>query len=179
VNRSALTAVAGAAGALVIVAALAGGYLLGHGHVTTRTVIRTVTAPVTHTRTVTASPAVRHHKRHHAAIPSPAPPPATAVLYNCTGQAVTQPADYILTCADAGINLSGLIWSGWGSTRATATGQMATNDCSPDCAQGTYHYTSVQVIASGLQNGAYTALNITGDCSYGCSWHVGRQGPGS
>jgi hypothetical protein len=48
-NRSALTAAAGAAGALALVGALAGGYELGSGHVVTHTISRTVTATVTRT----------------------------------------------------------------------------------------------------------------------------------
>ncbi len=53
-NRSALTAAAGAAGALILVGALAGGYELGRGHI----VVRTVTATATRTATVTAMPKV-------------------------------------------------------------------------------------------------------------------------
>lgn len=86
-NRSALTAAAGAVGALALAGALAGGYEIGHGHV----VNRTVTVTVTHTATVTASPTMvaKAIARHHARKPRPtasassAPPSAAAVSFGC------------------------------------------------------------------------------------------------
>lgn len=78
-NRSVLTAAAGAGGALALAAAFAGGYAVASGHVTTRTRIltRTVAAPaVTDTRTVYR---VRHRKKHRVAPAAPGP----AVAFGC------------------------------------------------------------------------------------------------
>jgi hypothetical protein len=170
-----LTAAAGAAGALIVVGALAGGYEIGHGRVATRT----VTVTVTRTATVTPSAAAEaeHRRTAAAARSSAAAALPLAVLHSCEGQAVTRPVDYTLTCADGGETLAGLSWTNWGGPQATATGQLATNDCTPDCAEGTFHYAPVRVIASGLQDGTYLRLDITGDCTYGCSWTIGPQGP--
>jgi hypothetical protein len=81
-NRSVLTAAAGAAGALALAAAFAGGYALAGGHTITRTRIltRTIAGPtVTDTRTVYR---VRHRKKHHAAPASPAAA-GPAVAFGC------------------------------------------------------------------------------------------------
>lgn len=78
-NRSVLTAAAGAAGALALAAAFAGGYAVANGHVITRTRIltRTVAAPtVTDTRIVYR---VRHRKKHHEAPTASVP----AVAFGC------------------------------------------------------------------------------------------------
>jgi hypothetical protein len=79
-NRAALAAAAGAAGALVLVGAFAGGYALANGHTVTKTrvITRTVPGPaVTHTRIVYK---VRHRKKPH---PAPASPAAPALTLGC------------------------------------------------------------------------------------------------
>jgi hypothetical protein len=44
-----------------------------------------------------------------------------------------------------------LRWSGWGSSRATATGTAYYDTCEPNCSAG-YHSTSGEVILSGVHN---------------------------
>lgn len=81
-NRSVLTASAGAAGALALVAAFAGGYAIANGHtiVRTRTITRVVPAPtVTHIRIVYR---VKHRKKPPAVAASPAAG-STTVAFGC------------------------------------------------------------------------------------------------
>lgn len=158
-NRSAATAAAGAAGALVLVGALAGGYELGRGHVVTHT----VTATVTRTATVTASPppARRRHPHPAPVAATSAPPAPSAVIYDCLSHPVSAPSEIILTCADAGIGVKNLTWSGWGHATATASGNAWQNNCNPDCAQGTYVYTAATVTVSALSGGRYTYMQIS------------------
>jgi hypothetical protein len=56
-------------------------------------------------------------------------------ITNCTN-AGSRPKTLTLTCADANAVLSGLRWSSFGGASALATGTLALNTCTPDCARG-------------------------------------------
>ena len=64
--------------------------------------------------------------------------------------------------------VTGLSWTGWGSSRATATGTLRVNDCQPNCATGKFAGYPATVTVSGLTryggngNGleAYSAITI-------------------
>ena len=43
-----------------------------------------------------------------------------------------------------------LVWTNWGSPQATATGTQALNNCTPNCAQGTYVDYPATVTLAGL-----------------------------
>jgi hypothetical protein len=79
-NRAALAAAAGAAGALALVAAFAGGYALANGHTVTRTRILTRTVPGPTVTDVRIVYRVKHHKKPPATSPSPA---GAAVTFGC------------------------------------------------------------------------------------------------
>ncbi len=64
---------------------------------------------------------------------SPAP-----VLIDCLLKQQSRPSSFILTCADANDVLADLHWVSWGSTAAFATAVEQVNDCTPDCASGTF-----------------------------------------
>jgi hypothetical protein len=79
-NRAVLTAAAGAAGALALVGAFAGGYALANGHTVTRTRVLTRTVPGPTVIDIRVVYRVRHHKKP----PSPSPSPAgAAVTFGC------------------------------------------------------------------------------------------------
>jgi hypothetical protein len=59
------------------------------------------------------------------------------VLVSCQGRAQTRPASFVLACADAGDVLTGLRWASW-AQQAFGTGTEKINDCTPDCADGTF-----------------------------------------
>jgi len=71
--------------------------------------------------------------------PAPSRPvAASTVLFDCLDHAEVEPADYILTCADANSVLARLVWTSWTARQAVATGVHELNDCTPDCAAGTF-----------------------------------------
>jgi hypothetical protein len=47
-----------------------------------------------------------------------------------------KPKRITIACGDAGIWLSKLKWSSWGSANAKGAGTYNQNDCTPDCADG-------------------------------------------
>jgi hypothetical protein len=76
--------------------------------------------------------------------PAVAPAPAVKVsakpvVFDCLNRPVVEPSSYVLTCADNGSFLYHLKWTSWKGARATATGVHELNDCTPNCAEGTFH----------------------------------------
>lgn len=66
------------------------------------------------------------------------------VVFDCLNHAIVKPGNYILTCADAGSDLANLAWTGWTPELAVANGVHQLNNCTPDCADGTFvHYPAV------------------------------------
>ena len=70
-------------------------------------------------------------------------PPASVdtsirVYADCTSPSF-EPTGIRVTCADAGWVLEDLVWTSWTSARATATGTLVYNDCTPSCAEGHFH----------------------------------------
>lgn len=81
----------------------------------------------------------------------PATPSLTSVqmvVFDCPGQrALVEPKTFILTCADANSLLSGLSWTSWTGSLASATGTLQENDCTPYCAAGHFHsYPAIVVL---------------------------------
>ncbi|HUY11653.1 MAG TPA: hypothetical protein VMV73_05270 [Candidatus Dormibacteraeota bacterium] len=72
-------------------------------------------------------------------------------LPNCVGKAIVKPSSVILTCADAGLSVSHISWTGWGSAFAAGLGVASVNDCKPYCAAGHFHNFRVVLIAGGRQ----------------------------
>lgn len=103
--------------------------------------------------------------RAAGSIPTSTPGPVPVYVDECGLDLVSQPRTFTLTCADAGQTLQGLVWAGWGSATATATGREVVNVCEPDCAAGHTVGFPVSVVASRLTTGrpaeAYTRLTVT------------------
>jgi hypothetical protein len=70
--------------------------------------------------------------------------PAVAV-YNCANEPQVRPSSFALSC-DGSYELSKLSWTSWNLNEATATGLSYVNDCTPNCAQGTWSHTNVIVV---------------------------------
>lgn len=87
--------------------------------------------------------------------PSTAAPPPTAFTVctfpvgTCSGQMRTQPSQ-ILTSGDGSAYVRGITWSGWGSPTATGSGTMEIDDCTPNCAEGTFTGYPATITLSGL-----------------------------
>ena len=58
-------------------------------------------------------------------------------LINCL-EAVKQPSELVLYCADAGQILTSITWDSWGDDTTTGSGQSVTNTCMPNCAEGDF-----------------------------------------
>jgi hypothetical protein len=114
----------------------------------------------------------------------PAPPAPT--VPDCFSQ-VEAPRQLVLACADGNFSLEQLSWHLWGSARASATGEASANDCTPDCAGGTFRVYPVIVTASAPRTcpggrRQYTRLtwathvkprgitNPSGETTFACSW---------
>jgi len=61
------------------------------------------------------------------------------VDYACTVPGVAKPTTIILACGDGNAVAEQLHWQRWGTRRASGTGVVRQNDCTPDCAAGTFH----------------------------------------
>gem|GEM_PF-3149758 len=67
------------------------------------------------------------------------------VVANCDAPAPTgeqtsvAPVSIVIACADDGMRLEDVNWTHWTGAGATGQGMFVANDCTPDCAQGTFH----------------------------------------
>jgi hypothetical protein len=91
------------------------------------------------------------------------------VYANCVKPAA-KPHSYILTCADAGIQVTHATYSAagsdrWGSSLVEGKGTYVYNDCTPNCAAGHFHHHPVTFTLSRIRvvNGhrLYTRLQAT------------------
>lgn len=62
------------------------------------------------------------------------------VVLDCAFKPVVAPSTFIITCADAGIGVQDLRWTSWTPRLASGYGTFWENDCTPDCADGHFHY---------------------------------------
>jgi hypothetical protein len=60
--------------------------------------------------------------------------------------------------ADSGYYVTRITWSSWGSTQATGSGTLHTENCIPDCAQGTVTTSSVTLVLSNVVDGRFTTI---------------------
>lgn len=59
-------------------------------------------------------------------------------LLTCAGKLTAKPSTYVLSCADAGAGWAGITWTVWGAASATGHGFLRQNNCTPNCASGTF-----------------------------------------
>jgi hypothetical protein len=71
------------------------------------------------------------------------------VLPDCLGHPQMKPDTIVLACGDGNESISGLKWTGWGSTFAAGRGTISINDCTPNCAAGHDHFYPVMVLVTG------------------------------
>jgi hypothetical protein len=76
--------------------------------------------------------------------------PADGCNYAGASQVMEATPSEISTAADGSGFVKNLLWSNWGNTRATATGMLEIDNCTPNCAQGTYAGYPATVTLSGL-----------------------------
>jgi hypothetical protein len=61
----------------------------------------------------------------------------------------TEPAQ-IVTSADGSGYINGITWTSWGQATAMGTGTLQVNNCTPNCATGTYTAYPATITLSGL-----------------------------
>lgn len=84
----------------------------------------------------------------------------SVVVYDCGTRAVSPPAAYTLACGDANARLTGLRGKGWGSAKATATGRLRLNTCTPTCVAGKMVSVPATVTVDRRANQAYRRMTV-------------------
>ncbi len=73
------------------------------------------------------------------------------VLASCLGAPQVRPDTIVLACGDGNESVSGIKWTGWGSTFAAGHGTISIDDCTPNCAAGHDHSYPVVVLLTGRE----------------------------
>ena len=79
------------------------------------------------------------------------------VLPDCLGKPQVKPDTIVLACGDGNESVSGIRWTGWGSTFAAGRGTISIDDCTPNCAAGRDHFYPVVVLLTGREPCARSA----------------------
>jgi hypothetical protein len=89
------------------------------------------------------------------------------VVLDCSLKPVVTPSTFVVACADNGMGVEGLHWTSWTPKLASGYGTVWANDCTPNCADGHFHYyPSLEVLwGSATVNGhpadrRYTKLTV-------------------
>jgi hypothetical protein len=77
--------------------------------------------------------------------PAAAHKATTVAVYNCVNKPQVRPSEFDIFCDGSGY-ITGLKWSGWSTSMATATGVEYINNCEPNCAAGKFSHQNVDVI---------------------------------
>jgi len=105
------------------------------------------------------------------ALAGAAPAPVRTYLYNCS--TLTQkPREIVLTCADANLWVNKITWTHWSSARATATGTLHWNTCTPTCVAGKEMTATIHFVATGRRRvkGRWLYTVLTGQKN---TWRTG------
>jgi hypothetical protein len=92
---------------------------------------------------------------------------STVAIFDCSTTSSVAPSTLVLSCADANSMVKNIHWSKWGSSKATGTGVGSWNDCTPDCAGGTWQSANVAITAYRLRDGYYTRVNGSNGALFG------------
>jgi hypothetical protein len=68
------------------------------------------------------------------------------VIVSCLQRGQVRPGSYVVACGDGSEYLSGLRWSSWTRGEATASGRVSINNCTPNCAQGTFSHSNALIV---------------------------------
>ena len=124
---------------------------------TTTTAPATTTVPTTTTTTTptTTTPAT----------PVPGAPSTMNCMYDPSGlpfersfagPAGIEPSTIFIGCATSAVNLSNIQWTYWGLLTATATATLNFNNCTPNCAMGTFIHSPATIV---LSNPGYSGFS--------------------
>jgi hypothetical protein len=90
---------------------------------------------------------------------SGAHPHGVSITYSCSKKTGQRPTGYVLFCADANAEFTHLSWQDWGDATAYGTGIARWNNCTPNCAAGTWKSEPVTVWAWRIRDHLYTRLS--------------------
>jgi hypothetical protein len=82
---------------------------------------------------------------HDAVQETHASPAPSVAVYDCANQPQVRPRTFDLFCDGSG-SFTGLTWSTWNASTATATGVLYVDNCVPNCAQGKWTHRTVDLI---------------------------------
>jgi len=84
--------------------------------------------------------------------------------WNCASPGRVKPARIVLACGDGNAVAENLTWVKWGASSASGRGVLRQNDCTPDCADGTFHVFPAQFFLSHTASAAgreyFTSVRI-------------------
>ena len=92
--------------------------------------------------------------------------PRIVYLVDCEGDhAKVRPKEVVLACGDGGILFDKAVWKHWGNRTALASAILIENDCTPNCADGTFHSEPAKITVSIVQkrHDRYEYRHIIGD----------------
>ena len=92
---------------------------------------------------------------------------STVAIFDCSTTSSVAPATLVLSCADENSMVKDIHWSNWGSATAIGTGVGTWNDCTPDCASGTWKSANVKISVTRLRDGYYTRVDGTNSALFG------------
>jgi hypothetical protein len=148
--------------------ALLGIGLITAGCSTSPTASPTPASTVTTPGSAASSPATAPASPASSASTAPGTQALPGVVAECTSRPPyrlsTQPTEIVLACADAGIGVENMTWTGWESSAATGHGSLWENLCQPNCAEGTiatYPVTvTLSVVKASSQGPWFSRLTV-------------------
>jgi hypothetical protein len=101
--------------------------------------------------------------------------------FGCAGEAppTLDPASIPVACADGSAVVTHLTWSTWTASKATGHGTLELNNCTPNCAGGTFSpfaatVTLSEPMATRTQGEVFALLDVTADDGKGGALRVTR-----
>ena len=92
-----------------------------------------------------AHAATTHAASHAASHEVRASVAASVAVYDCSNQPQVRPSTFDFFCDGSG-SFTKLRWSTWNASIAAGTGVEYVDNCSPNCAQGTWSHRTVDLI---------------------------------
>ena len=84
----------------------------------------------------------------HASGATARPTTVPLIDANCSAPGAIRPARIVLACGDGNAVAQNLTWAKWNATSAKGTGVLRQNNCTPDCAEGTFHLFAARFVLS-------------------------------
>ncbi len=85
--------------------------------------------------------------------------------WNCTSPGRVKPTRIVLACGDGNAVAQKLTWSKWNATYASGAGILRQNNCTPDCAEGTFHLFRARFVLSDTVTAAgrryFTSIKVS------------------